>query len=134
MSDIFFLDRIRHATAPNALCGHGLSKTQSKLMTAQAITVTLFDGPTNTNQIGELNISKALFLVQKRRGTFLDVNLEDFTKSLEFFLHYTRSDVAAEAADIQSPGGLGVVLLDLSVGGAVVQSPGKISKSQIRMI
>ena len=138
--NVLLVDPFDHSTAPNTFCGHGSGKAQGELGASQAVAVAFTHGTTHTAQIGELDVGVTrlfgrLQIRQVRCGqggrNLFDVNLKDLSEALKLFLHGTGGHVSREASNEQGSSGLWMELLELRIGGAVVQSPKKIVASNL---
>lgn len=130
MSNVFFFDNFSHTAAPNALCGNSSRESQGDFVAVEAVPVTLTNGSAHWAEVGELHVGITRFFGGGICGsngswTLFDVDLEDLSESLKFFLHRTGGDVPWQAAHEQSPSGLWMKLFEFGVGRPEVESSTK---------
>lgn len=104
---IAFTYTVRDTVNPYTIRGHRFTKPELDSIAAQMFTVHFTHGFHYTDNVR---------ILAKRIRTntlLLDIDLNDFTETVEMFPQLTGRDVLFEVSDEQSSGGLGMVLVQL---------------------
>ena len=115
--NVFFFNRIPDTFTPHALGRTGLGKGQlesdgrrradgAAFAASHGLTRARANGLTHTDNVNKLHCGVA---------TFFHVNFENLTKDRKLIVQVTGQNVSHEVADVERPGGLGVVLVQIPI-------------------